>query len=270
MDWSNLANSTYTEGPLVVAGSNFDRFLGNGFDCISPVNGGEALDCLAVFTMYRAQYRWFGTNARVVLNTTVDAGGDRAGIRWAETRSADGDSGWFLQQDGTYAPADGLERWMGSIAQDQDGNIALGYSVTGSSLFPSVRYTSRMAGDAAGTMPGGEVSCHEGTGAQVASNGRWGDYSSMSVDPTDDCTFWYTQEYYETTGSFDFNTRICSFSFADCGGACVPDETPEVTCDDGAGQRLRRRFRLLRRRLRGRRRPASAADHRDLRQRYRR
>ncbi|MGB5658854.1 MAG: hypothetical protein WBO54_05165 [Thermoanaerobaculia bacterium] len=218
VDWSNTANSTYTEGPLVVAGSNFDRFLGNGFsDCISPVNGGEVLDCLAAFTMYRAQYRWFGTEAAVVLNTTVDAGSDRAGIRWAEILSSTGDSNWTLGQDGTYAPADGLERWMGSIAQDQDRNIALGYSVTSGSLFPSVRYTSRMAGDAAGTMPGGEVSCHEGTGAQTASNNRWGDYSSMSVDPVDDCTFWYTQEYYQNTGIADFNTRICSFKFADCG-----------------------------------------------------
>ncbi|MGB7491845.1 MAG: hypothetical protein WBN62_16075, partial [Thermoanaerobaculia bacterium] len=234
VDWGNTANSTYVEGPLVVASSNFDRRLGNGFGgCISPVNGGENLDCLAIFTMYRAQYRWFGTEAAVVLNTTVDAGGDRAGIRWAETLSSSGDSNWTLGQDGTYAPDDGLDRWMGSIAQDQDRNIALGYSVAGSSLFPSVAYTSRMAGDAAGLMPGGEVTCHAGTGAQTASSGRWGDYSSMSVDPTDDCTFWYTQEYYQTTGSFDFNTRICSFKFADCGEACVPDETTELTCDDG-------------------------------------
>ena len=110
---------------------------------------------------------------------------------------------------------------MGSIAQDQDGNIALGYSAASGSLFPSVRYTTRMGGDALGTMPGGEVSCHEGTGAQVASANRWGDYSSMSIDPTDDCTFWYTQEYYQTTGSFDFNTRICSFKFAEIGRAHV-------------------------------------------------
>ena len=187
VDWATIGNSNYAEGPLVPAGSNFDRFLGNGFsDCISPVNGGEVLDCLAAFTMNRPQYRWFGTYGSVVLNTTVDAGADRAGIRWAETRSADGDSAWFLEQDGTYAPADGLERWMGSIAQDGDGNIALGYSVTGSTLMPAVRYTSRINGDAAGTMPGGEVSCHEGTGAQTASSNRWGDYSSMSIDPTDD------------------------------------------------------------------------------------
>jgi len=228
VDWLNTANSTYTEGPLVVAGSNFDRFLSN----ISPVNGGENLHDHAHFTMYLAQYRWFGSNASVVLNTTVDAGSERAGIRWAEVRSADGDSAWFLQQDGTYAPADGIERWMGSIAQDQDGNIALGYSAASGSLFPAVRYTSRMAGDAAGTMPGGEVSCVEGTGAQTGSSNRWGDYSSMSVDPTDDCTFWYTQEYYETTGSFDFNTRICSFKFADCGATtgCSID----ADCDNGS------------------------------------
>jgi hypothetical protein len=233
VDWSDIGSSTYTEGPFVVAGSNFDRHLAGA--AVTPVNSGDKLDALQFFTMYRAQYRWFGSNARVVLNTTVDAGADRAGIRWAETRSADGQSNWFLQQDGTYAgdSDDGIERWMGSIAQDQDGNIALGYSATSDSLFPSVRYATRTAGDPLGTMPGGEASCHEGTGAQVASAGRWGDYSSMSVDPTDDCTFWYTQEYYQTTGSFDFNTRICSFRFPDCGGPCVPTETPESTCVDG-------------------------------------
>ena len=113
-----------------MAGSNFDRFLGNGFsDCISPVNGGEVLDCLAAFTMNRPQYRWFGDKASVVLNTTVNAGGDRAGIRWAEAQSTDGDSGWTLAQDGTYAPADGVHRWMGSAAMDGSGNIAGGVLV---------------------------------------------------------------------------------------------------------------------------------------------
>ncbi|NNJ63959.1 MAG: hypothetical protein HKP16_00215, partial [Xanthomonadales bacterium] len=229
VDWANINNTTYTEGPLVAAGSNFDRFLGD-----VDQTGGETLDSLVFFTMYRAQYRWFGNYASVVLNTTVDAGNERAGIRWAETRSANGATGWGLEQDGTYAPNDGLERWMGSIAQDQSGNIALGYSVTpGDNGFPSVRYTTRTAGDTAGTMPGGEVSCHEGTGAQIGSSGRWGDYSSMSVDPSDDCTFWYTQEYYETTGSFDFNTRICSFKFADCGGPPPPECTVDADCDNG-------------------------------------
>jgi hypothetical protein len=235
VNWGNVGASTYSEGPIVNAGSNFDRFLGNGFnDCISPLpNPGEVLDCLAAFTMYRVQYRWFGNQASVVLNTTVDAGSDRAGIRWAEVRSNDGETAWFLHQDGTYAPSDGIERWMGSIAQDQDRNIALGYSAASGSLAPSVRYTSRSAADPPGQMPGGEIVCHNGTGVQQASANRWGDYSSMSVDPVDDCTFWFTQEYYSTSGSFDFNTRICSFRFADCGGGCTPTEPTEVTCDDG-------------------------------------
>jgi len=230
VDWSNLNNSTYTEGGYVLAGSNFDRFLGN----INPVLGGEQLNSLPYFTMYRAQYRWFGTYASVVLNTTVDAGSERAGIRWAEIQSSDGDSGWQLQQDSTYAPDDGLERWMGSIAQDGDGNIALGFSVAGSSQFPSIRYATRMAGDTPGTLAGGEASCVEGTGAQAANSyNRWGDYSSMSIDPTDDCTFWYTQEYYETTGAFDWNTRICSFQIPGCGGAPF-NYPPQVTISNPA------------------------------------
>jgi hypothetical protein len=224
VDWANLNNSTYTEGPFVVAGSNFDRFLGD----IGPIAGSENLDSHVNFTMYRAQYRWFGNHASVVLNTTVDAGDDRAGIRWAELRSLDGDSGWFRQQGGTYAPDDGNERWMGSIAQDESGNIALGYSIASPILLPGVRYTSRLAGDEAGTMPGGEASCHEGTTGQIDSSGRWGNYSSMSVDPIDGCTFWYTQEYAENIGSFTFNTRICSFKLSDCQAWSYKDSFEDI------------------------------------------
>ncbi len=218
VDWNNLANTIYAENSFA-AGVDWDRSLGNGFsDCITPVMGGEALDCLAIFTMYRAQYRWHGTHASILLNSTADDGTSRGVIHWNEMRSSDGDSGWSIFQEGTYGPADGIDRWMGSIAMDGDGNIALGYSATSGSLFPAVRYTTRTPSSPAGVMDGGEESCHEGTGAQTASANRWGDYSSMSIDPSDDCTFWYTQEYYEVSGSFDFNTRVCSFKLADCGG----------------------------------------------------
>ncbi len=166
--------------------------------------------------MHPAQVRQQDGYCSVVLNTTVDVGGDVGGIRWGELRSADCETGWAFHQEGTYSP-DGNDRWMGSIAMDGSGNIALGYSESnGSDLFPSVSYTSRAAGDPLGMMPGGEASCHVGTGAQVSSSGRWGDYSRMSVDPVNDCTFWYTQEYYETTSSFNFKTRICSFTSPDC------------------------------------------------------
>ncbi len=217
VDWATIGNSTLNELAFV-DGGEFDRGLGNGFsDCVTPVMGGEPLDCLAIFTMHPAQVRNHGSHCSVLINTTVDAGGSRAGIRWGELRSDNCSDGWAFHQEGTYAPADDVDRWMGSIAMDGDGNIALGYSATSASLFPSVRYTSRMAGDPLGEMSGGEESCHEGTGAQISSANRWGDYSRMGVDPQDDCTFWFTTEYYETTSSFDFKTRICSFKFADCG-----------------------------------------------------
>ncbi len=217
VDWQNTANSTITE-TFLPSGVGFSRALGDGVNaCISPVKSpGEPLDCLTVFTMYRAQYRYFdgsdgnGAHASVVVNTTVDAGSQRAGIHWLELRSADGQSAWSIHQQGTYAPADARERWMGSIAQDGMRNIALGFSRVSSSEFPSLYYTARELGDAAGAM-GSEERCHDGTGVQTASFERWGDYSAMSVDPEDDCTFWFTGEYYETTGPFDFNTRICSF-----------------------------------------------------------
>ncbi len=228
VDWGNLGASTYSENAFA-GGVNFDRGLGNGFsDCITPVAGGEPLDCLAIFTMFRAQYRWWGTHASVVLNTTADAGGSRAGIHWNEMRSSDGQTGWSIFQEGTYAPADDEDRWMGSIAMDGDGNMALGYSRTSSTVMPSVSYTTRMDSSPLGTMDGGEEDCHIGTGAQTASANRWGDYSSMSIDPADDCTFWFTTEYYETSGSFDFTTRICSFKLADCGDGGGDD----IPCGD--------------------------------------
>jgi len=123
-----------------------------------------------------------------------------------------------VAQQSTFAP-DASYRWMGSIAMDQAGDIALGYSVSSTTVDPSVRYTARLASDPASTM-GTEVSAVAGTGVQSGSSlTRWGDYSSMTVDPVDDCTFWYTQEYMKTTGAFNWNTRISTFKFPTCGGA---------------------------------------------------
>jgi hypothetical protein len=119
-----------------------------------------------------------------------------------------------LYQTGTYALDDGLHRWMGSSAMDKAGNIAVGYSVSGQFLFPSIRYATRSASDPLGTL-GNEVELHAGTGAQLRSFNRWGDYSSMSVDP-DGCTFWYTQEYYANSARFDFKTRIGSIQVPGC------------------------------------------------------
>ena len=222
-DFANPSNSTFVES--FIPGANFDSTVCGFFvNCIPQPGGGEKLDPLDEFQMYRAQFRHFAGHGRLaghdslVINTTVDSTGRNvAGIRWAELRNAG--SGWTLHQEGTYAPADGENRWMGSAAMDKDGNIALGYSVSSRNTFPSVRYTSRLAGDPLGTMPGGEVVLVAGSDVQARSFNRWGDYSAMSVDPLDDCTFWYTQEYQANDDSrrdFDFKTRIGKFKLAGC------------------------------------------------------
>ena len=162
--------------------------------------------------MFSAQYRNMGDHESLWLNHTVASGGT-AGVRWYEVRDLSATP--TLYQQGTYDPGDGHYRWMGSLAIDQDGNMALGYSVSSSTLFPSIRYTGRLNGEALGQLPQGETSLMEGTGSQTGSN-RWGDYSLMTVDPVDDCTFWYTQEYFATT-SGNWTTRVGSFKFPSCG-----------------------------------------------------
>ncbi|MCH8296385.1 T9SS type A sorting domain-containing protein, partial [Candidatus Poribacteria bacterium] len=155
--------------------------------------------------MHRLQFRYFGGHATMVTNHTVDVGGNRAGIRWYELRNSG--AGWGIHQQGTYAPGANTHRWMASIAMNGDGTIALGYSASSSSIHPSIGVTGRLSGDALGTM-GGDLVLFAGTGSQEDSFNRWGDYSMMSVDPVDDTTFWYTQEAYVNTASFDFKTGV--------------------------------------------------------------
>ena len=121
-----------------------------------------------------------------------------------------------MYQQGTYAPADTEHRWMGSVALDHNGNMAVGYSASSSSVYPSIRYTGRLVGDPLDTLPQGETSIIAGGGSQTHSAARWGDYSMLGVDPTDDCTFWYTQEYVQATGIVPWQTRIASFKFPSC------------------------------------------------------
>jgi len=181
------------------------------------------VDALADRLMHRLQYRSFSTHDSLVTTHTVDVGGDHAGLRWYELRR-DSTGAWVIHQQGTYAPSDGDHRWMGSAAMDQAGNIALGFSASSATTWPSIRYVTREAGDPLGEM-GQEATIVAGAGAQLDSSGRWGDYSAMSVDPTDDCTFWYTQEYYRELEPFygrNWRTRIASFKLPSCGGAALP------------------------------------------------
>jgi hypothetical protein len=164
-------------------------------------------------------YRNFGTHESLIANHSV-AAGSAGGVRWYELRSPLGTPTVF--QRGTYAPADGSWRFMGSAAQDGGGNIALGFTLSSATNNPSVAWIGRLASDAPGTMAQGETVIAAGAGVEtgtisagVAAN-HWGAWSSMSVDPKDDCTFWYTQEYYTATGSFNWATRIGAFKFDRC------------------------------------------------------
>jgi hypothetical protein len=165
---------------------------------------------------YRLAYRNFGSYEAMVTNQSVQATPGMAGVRWYEVRRRNGQ--YSLFQQGTYAPADGVHRWMGSIAMDRKGNIGLGYSVSNATtVYPGIRFTGRLKRDPLGQMTLGEGVIIDGTGSQTTRNSRWGDYSSMNIDPTDDCTFWYVNEYVQTTGVSPWQTRIGSFRLPGCG-----------------------------------------------------
>ena len=164
--------------------------------CVPQLDSPEKLETLEERLMYRLVYRNFGDHESLVVNHTVGTEhGKRR--RSAGTRSAARAPRPSIYQQGTYAP-DASFRWMGSIAMDGNGNIALGYSKSSATMYPSIAVTGRLAGDPLGTM-GAEDVWFAGGGSQVDSSSRWGDYSTMSIDPVDDCTFWYTQEYYAET-----------------------------------------------------------------------
>jgi hypothetical protein len=167
---------------------------------------------------FRLAYRNFKTYESLVTNQSVEATPGVAGARWYEIRRTGGT--YSIYQQGTYDPGDGVHRWMGSIAMDKKGNMALGYSVVnGTTVFPGIRYTGRLDGDPLGQMTLGEGTIINGSGVQTNTNSRWGDYTDMTVDPTDDCTFWYVNEYYQTTEpppDRKWQTRIGSFKLPGC------------------------------------------------------
>jgi len=225
VDWATPSNSTLT-GPTSLMVGAYTEACNGGGTCIPQLGTSQQLDSLADRLMYRLAYRNFGDHESLVTNHSVTAGSS-VGVRWYEIRTP-GTSPTIFQQ-GTYAP-DSSYRWMGSIAMDQSGNMALGYSTSSSGLHPQINYTGRLSTSPGGVMDQGEGTIINGAGSQTGQNlSRWGDYSSMSVDPSDDCTFWYTNEYIPSDGAFNWSTRIGSFKFASCGGNPTPTPTATPT-----------------------------------------
>jgi hypothetical protein len=194
-------------------------------DCLPQpgiTNGSQYLDILSYRQRptWRLAYRNFDDYESLVTNQSIEARPGVAGVRWYEIRRNE-DGKYSLRQQGDYAPNDGVHRWMGSIAQDKKQNMALGYSVVnGTDVYPGIRYTGRRKSDPRGQMTLGEGVIINGTGVQTSTNSRWGDYTSMNIDPVDDCTFWYVNEYYQVSGTpadtRPWQTRIASFKLPGC------------------------------------------------------
>ena len=232
VDWANINNSSF-QGPTLLRIRNFGQLSvdtdcktepGEIFqNCIPQKGISDKLDIGDNRFMNRLAYRNFGTHGSLVVNHTVDARGV-AGIRWYEIRiNRAGTPGVY--QQGTYSHPDNNHRWYGSMAMDKLGNIALGFNVSGQDLFPAIRYTGRVFIDPVNTLRT-EASLIEGMGSQIkppvstATTGgwnRWDDYTGLAVDPSDDCTFWYTAEYMQSTAPLNnWSTFIGSFKFKNC------------------------------------------------------
>lgn len=214
VDFTNQANTVVTQTSIVV--SPYDSYpcseSGFGFHCV-PQNNGGGLDAIPEVVMNVPHLRNFGTHESLVFNfvTDVTDGENLSGIRWVELRRSSADEEWSLYQEGTFSLDDDKDRFMGSIAMDKNGNIALGYNVTSPEEFVGVRFTGRFANDPLGVMTLEEKEAVEGQGA-IVSNGRFGDYSQMSVSPNGN-TFWFTTEYAGNSNQVT-QTRIISFELS--------------------------------------------------------
>ena len=239
VDFANVANSTF-KGPTQIPVAPFSALCNGAGGCVPQPGTTTKLDSLADRLMFRLAYRNFGSHEEMVVNHSVAAGGT-GGIRWYEISSPNASP--TVVQQGTFAP-DSTYRWMGSIAMDRDGDIALGYSAASASTFPSIATTGRTASDSPNSLES-ETTIESGTGSQTVWHWpgcppagcpltRWGDYSAIQIDPSDDCTFWYTTEYLKATGAFNWSTHIANFRFPYCG--CSQKGEPccgAVSCGPG-------------------------------------
>ena len=223
VDFANPNDSTFTGGggtmPITVA--TFGLGCGGFSACIPQKGVGDVLDSLGDRLMYRLAYinvetafKSAADHQSWLVSHSVTSPTGQVGERWYEFQSLENNTNLHVNQQGTFAP-DSNYRWMGSIAQDKKGDFLLGYSISSSTMFPSINYTGRVPTDPLGTMET-EAQMFAGTGSQIDTANRWGDYTSMAIDSQDYCTFWYVNQYYTTTTTFGWSTRLGSFKFPNC------------------------------------------------------
>lgn len=219
VNFAHPTKSTFT-GPNTISVPTFSEACDGFNSCIPQPAGGEQVEGLGDRLMFRLAYRNFGDHEALVVahNVTPGSGTGVSAMRWYELRATPVGSGFALYQAGTFQNKN-ESLWMGSAAMDKEGNIALGMSASSTAKDPSVWYTGRLASDPLGKMEAPTIGI-QGSAIETGDSQRWGDYSSMSVDPSDDCTFWYSQMYYNKkhggTASSDWDTRILAFKFDNC------------------------------------------------------
>jgi len=245
-DWTQGATFTGDNNSQLLAIATFNPACNGGYggDCVPQKGITDLDDSLGDRLMYRFAYWEDQPTASVgatpplplpsqhwLVNWDVTASGGQGGVRWMEVTApiravTPTSNSLVVFQQGTYAP-DGVWRWMGSLARDKKGDILLGYSKScgdtcpgGTPTYPSIFVAGRQVSDPVGLGNlEAELDVVDGSGSQPDTANRWGDYSSMRIDTNDGmsgCTFWYTQEYYTVTQTFDWSTRVASAQFSNC------------------------------------------------------
>jgi hypothetical protein len=228
--------ATHTPDGTITVNGFVDAF-DSSFDTTIVPNGTavatQFLDTLGDKLMYPLIYQNLGGVESIYSSHTVNnnqGGTGPTAIRWYQFNMTGNTIPPVPTQQQTFNNgADGLWRWMPSINVDAQGNMSIGYSTSSATLDPGIRYAGRLAGDPLNDLSQGEAVMTPGTGHQTSASGRWGDYSSMFVDPTDGCTFFHTNEYYSATSSAAWNTRVGSFKFPTCTATPLPTATPTPT-----------------------------------------
>jgi subtilisin-like proprotein convertase family protein len=234
-DFATPASSTLVELPALAVAA-FDPTTANSRNIVpqpAPAAAGNYLDAITDRLMHRLQYRSLAGHDSLVVTHNVNLSPTPAttfhgGVRYYEFRKiTPGPNPWAVNEQATFAP-DADNRWMGSAAMDKDGDLAVGYTVSSATVFPSLRYAGRLAADLPGGLPQGEAVMQAGSFVQTGTAGRWGDYSALQIDPNDGCTFWYTNEYYSTPqpaacggSTVCWQTRVGSFKFPGCSAAAA-------------------------------------------------
>ncbi|WP_340199858.1 fibronectin type III domain-containing protein [Ascidiimonas sp. W6] len=226
VNWNSPASSSIS-APQQINTAAFDAvFNGGSFNNLDEPGSGPNIDAIQATMMYMTNYRRFGTHNSAVMNFVVDVSGNdtKAGIRWYELRQTGDNQPWTIYQEGTYSQPN-YSTFCASIGMDFQGNIGLAYTIVSSAVFTSLRYTGRLASDPLGTMTIAEQNIVDGNAQNNRSDGRYGDYAQLTVDPIDDLTFWHIGEYMNGSPSNVRKSHVAAFQI----GTAVPDFDPPST-----------------------------------------